>query len=167
MLPVLLLFCTIFTACVEDITVDKDLWSKIRNTAWVRDGDTKPTLGFYAPGKGPEARDYSFDPNNENNIPYFIFRQIYDQDYFYYEAEDSYEIYDDYIGYYHFKISIYGDKILWTDNDEMFKISVFDNGQKLTIKSNRYFREQNGTYTKVSSDPDFKFVDDENRIKLW
>jgi hypothetical protein len=121
-----------FTTCSEEEVVT-DLWEQIRNTAWKKNGDPKPTLGFYAPNKGP---GYGYG----HQYPYYISSHFYDAVYYY--------------DYFLFEINRKGDVILsYYDN---FHISVSDNGERLTIKGSRN-ESRNGTYTLFSSDPNFNW----------
>jgi hypothetical protein len=186
-LPVCFVLCMGITACADtsdDFPPNSDLWSQIRNTAWTKVGDTKPTLGFYAPNKGPEARDYYYDPSSEYNTPYVIYRYIPDDEgedaYWYDEWNDEYHIAAGGTSYQYIKINRDGNKICNTWDDVMFNISVSDNGYELTVKFPKSSgnspdvvwgydggRITEGTYIKTSSDPNFIFDDGEYRANLW
>ncbi|MDR0444358.1 MAG: hypothetical protein LBH44_13235 [Treponema sp.] len=150
------LICLGLTSCEAEIEagVVTDLWEQIRNTAWTKDGDTKPSIGFYGAKKGPHGAFYVQCP------------------YLYFGEESLFFIQDS------FEIDKTGKQISCEYNFEMmaagisfkifFDVSVSGNGERLTISKSEaeYIYEgesysldevfiSNGTYSKISSDPDY------------
>jgi len=171
LLPVCLLFCISLTTCEEEVVTD--LWEKLRNTAWSGTSyyeadygrfSIETTIGFYGSNNGPIPQRYFM--GDAGFYPYFIIRQFY-------SFLDSEEQHDTcYFYYASFQIDRTGNKIsniYWSSNIYMypFSISVSDNGEKLTLREDNkysglghacYF---SGTYSKISSDPKYKYYDDE------
>jgi hypothetical protein len=136
-----------------------NLWNQIKNTAWTKQGDQKPSVGFYEDGKGPGSSYYD---------GYIFFKNM---DGSYSNIIKSITIYTN--NYTWSSISVNGDKILISsDNDNvLFDIAVTNNGNTLTISNLRRnpswhtgdannlnnwpFNTFGGTYTKTSSDPSY------------
>jgi hypothetical protein len=146
-LPVCLVFCLWLTTCGEKYEQVDDLWENLRNTAWLND-DTpvKPTkIGFYGPKNGPYK-----DILPINNSPYVVI------------IENDNKWWRD------LKFDRTGNEIISPDIiDENGKnhtcanrISLSDNGEKLTIKNVKkpdWGVVPLGTYTKISSDPNYSW----------
>jgi len=146
------------------------LWEQIRNTAWTKNGDSKPSVGFYESDKGPA--NYS-EASWEDGYVYF--RPTTDS---YYGR--SFSLHIDKNKGYSLSINKKGDKIN-TTSSVFFNIAVSNNGNTLTISNigqgwyentyedghserwpySGYDDEKlgtlNGTYTKTSSDPSYSW----------
>jgi hypothetical protein len=161
---VCLILCVWFTTCAanDDTEVVTGLWEQIRNTAWTKDGDTVATVGFYSPNKGPIRKidddNYGlFGVNPNNPIPYVFVGSIIDG-------------YGHSRGFYPIRIDRTGNQILWYYYSEFgdeyehhfFDISLSGNSITISGFSEIYVGMSqlfNGTYTKVSSDPDYDWPD--------
>jgi len=175
---VCLTFCLSLTSCDDEKEVT-DLWEQIRNTAWTMEGvwndlgdgrkyDFNHTIGFYGPNKGPFSKN---NPGNNAVSPYVVTRFN-----FYNYAPSWGEV-----GTYWFDtidniiIDKTGHKIsdaiaIERRNPEntneielltrSFNISV--SGDKMTISKVKWWdkwaaERLTGTYTKVSSDPNYNW----------
>jgi len=140
----------------EDI---KALWNQLKNTAWTKQGDSKPTLGYYEKDKGPSL--------------YYSSDQKYDG-YIYFNKQDRTQYSSIGLTIYNYprSISINGGKMAINTgssfNSIMYDFAISNNGTTLNISNTRkiyeddsslsgywYYENLNGTYTKASSDPDF------------
>jgi len=118
------------------------LWDQIKNTAWKKTSDSTPSLGFYELGKGELSNTY---PIHYGYIGYVLFT-------------DASNTFRDYpllgVGYVQKGINIDGTKI--NINGDVFNISS-DGNTTLNISGGTNYTSVNGTYTNVSSDPNYSW----------
>ena len=133
-----------------------NLWNQIKNTAWTKQGDSKPTIGFYEKNKGPSG-----DPDYDG----YVYYKKLDGTYF---LPGRFTIYRNNNN--RPSISTNGDEMVISLNgvgDLIFDIVV--SGNTLTISNIRQrngdpleewysgYLDYNGTYTKTSSDPNYSW----------
>jgi len=130
----------------------KKFWSQVKNTAWTKQGSSKPSIGFYEGGKGPLP--YALKIESSSGIEY--------TDYVYFYGGPAYSMQHTTISKDKVTDTLLIKFLFFSDNSS-FNFSVSDNGLSLTISNaigNYYhdgINEINGTYTKTSSDPDYEW----------
>jgi hypothetical protein len=158
-----LILCSGFVSCKNEVEPIDDLWIQLRNTAWIKEGDQDPSLGFYSPNRGPSDERYKSPDTNKD--PYGILIRGGSS------SLNPYILKIDRTG----RKIIFGNMGYYSDDPERklvfissyeFKVSVSVDGNSLTISSgDGYDYEFYGKYTKAPSNQTYSFY--EGRDRFW
>ena len=146
----------LFTSCEEEYEQVDDLWENLRNTVWKKDSDSarEYIIGFYGPRNGPNKN--SVYVGNDPYVYYVEVGPIYNGSPIYTNKGPSRGLQFDRTGN---EIRL---PDLIDDDGKSHKLAnrISISGNTLTIKGVKkhdWNVAEKGTYTKVSSDPNYNW----------